>query len=101
MINAGRHRRGVAGPGVQRRMSGSRSSRITTRRSPAAGSNSTAQVYASEKATGDRNRAIAYMLASFGVLEDDPDEVLDVYFRQCSLKVTATDLARMAATAGA
>lgn len=55
-------------------------------------------VYASEKATGNRNRAIAYMLASFGVLEGDPDEVLDVYYRQCSLKVTATDLARMAAT---
>lgn len=55
-------------------------------------------VYASEKATGNRNRAIAYMLASFGVLEGDPDEVLDVYFRQCSVKVTSTDLARMAAT---
>lgn len=55
-------------------------------------------VYASEKATGSRNRAIAYMLESFGVLDGDPDEVLDVYFRQCSVKVTATDLARMAAT---
>lgn len=55
-------------------------------------------VYASEKSTGNRNRAIAYMLASFGVLEDDPDDVLDVYFRQCSLNVTAIDLARMAAT---
>lgn len=55
-------------------------------------------VYASEKATGNRNRAIAYMLASFGVLDDDPDDVLDVYFRQCSLNVTSTDLARMAAT---
>lgn len=54
-------------------------------------------VYRSEKATGDRNRAIAYMLSSFGVL-DEPDEVLDVYFRQCSLKVTSVDLARMAAT---
>jgi glutaminase len=54
-------------------------------------------VYASEHASGSRNRAIAYMLQSFGVL-DDPDDVLDVYFRQCSLKVTATDLARMAAT---
>jgi glutaminase len=54
-------------------------------------------VYASEKASGSRNRAIAYMLQSFGVL-DDPDDVLDVYFRQCSLNVTATDLARMAAT---
>jgi glutaminase len=55
-------------------------------------------VYRSEKATGSRNRAIAYMLESFGVLDDDPDDVLDVYYRQCSLKVTSTDLARMAAT---
>ena len=55
-------------------------------------------VYRSEKATGNRNRAIAYMLTSFGVLDDDPDEVLDVYFRQCSLRVTSVDLARMAAT---
>jgi glutaminase len=55
-------------------------------------------VYASEKATGNRNRAIAYMLASFGVLDGDPDDALDVYFKQCSLKVTSTDLARMAAT---
>ncbi len=55
-------------------------------------------VYRSEKATGNRNRAIAYMLTSFGVLDDDPDDVLDVYFRQCSLRVTSVDLARMAAT---
>jgi glutaminase len=53
------------------------------------------QVYASERATGSRNRAIGYMLQSFGVLDGDPDEVLDVYYRQCSLKVTSTDLARM------
>ncbi len=56
------------------------------------------QVYASEKATGSRNRAIGYMLQSFGVLDDDPDEVLDVYYRQCSLTVTSTDLAKMGAT---
>ncbi len=54
-------------------------------------------VYRSEKATGNRNRAIAYMLTSFGVL-DEPDDVLDVYFRQCSFRVTSVDLARMAAT---
>ncbi len=54
-------------------------------------------VYRSEKATGNRNRAIAYMLTSFGVL-DEPDDVLDVYFRQCSLRVTSVDLARMSAT---
>ena len=56
-------------------------------------------VYRSEKATGNRNRAIAYMLTSFGVLEN-PDDVLDVYFRQCALRVTSVDLARMAATLG-
>ncbi len=55
-------------------------------------------VYRSEKASGSRNRGIAYLLESFGALDTDPDEVLDVYFRQCSLKVTSTDLARMAAT---
>lgn len=56
------------------------------------------EVYTSEKATGSRNRAIAYMLQSFGVLEGDPDDVLDVYVRQCSFKVASTDLARMATT---
>lgn len=57
-----------------------------------------ARVYASEQASGARNRAIGYMLQSFGVLGGDPDEVLDVYYRQCSLKVTSTDLAKMGAT---
>lgn len=55
------------------------------------------EVYRSEHQSGSRNRAIAYMLQSFGVLED-PEEVLDAYFRQCSLRVSTVDLARMAAT---
>ena len=55
-------------------------------------------ICASEKVAGSRNRAIAYMLQSFGVLDGDPDEILDVYVRQCSVKVTTTDLAHMAAT---
>ncbi|WP_159230742.1 glutaminase A [Mycolicibacterium vanbaalenii] len=55
-------------------------------------------VYASEKAAGSRNRAIGYMLQSLGVLADDPDDVLDVYFRQCALRVTSTDLAKIGAT---
>ncbi|MEB3071585.1 glutaminase A [[Mycobacterium] vasticus] len=56
------------------------------------------QVYRSEKTTGSRNRGIAYLLDSFGALACDPDDALDLYIRQCSLKVTSTDLARMAAT---
>ena len=55
-------------------------------------------VYQSERATGSRNRGIAYLLESFGALGADPDDALDLYIRQCSLKVTSTDLARMAAT---
>jgi glutaminase len=55
-------------------------------------------VFASERVTGDRNRAIAYLLHNYGIIKGDVDAVLDVYFRQCSLLVTARDLALMAAT---
>ena len=56
------------------------------------------QVFRSEKATGHRNRAIAYMMLNSGMIERDPNEVLDLYFRQCSVTVTCRDLAMMAAT---
>lgn len=55
-------------------------------------------VYASESATGDRNRAIGYMLRNYAVIQGNVGEVLDAYFRQCSILVTARDLAVMAAT---
>lgn len=37
-------------------------------------------VYRSEKQTGSRNRAMAFLLESCGLLHDDPEEVLDCYF---------------------
>jgi len=55
-------------------------------------------VFASENATGDRNRAIGYLLRNSGVIKEDVRRVLDVYFRQCSVLVTARDAAIMAAT---
>ncbi|MET0317769.1 MAG: glutaminase A, partial [Rhodococcus fascians] len=55
-------------------------------------------VYRSEARTGNRNRAIGYMLRSFDIITDDPDAAVDLYFRQCSIDVTAVDLAMMAAT---
>ena len=55
-------------------------------------------VYRSEHSSGHRNRAIAYMMLNTSMLERDPNEVLDLYFRQCSVKITARDLAIMAAT---
>ena len=55
-------------------------------------------VFRSELATGHRNRAIAYMMLNTAMIRRDPSEVLDLYFRQCSVNVTARDLAIMAAT---
>jgi glutaminase len=55
-------------------------------------------VFQSERTTGDRNRAIAYLLHNHGVLRTGVDAALDVYFRQCSIRATAHDLSVMAAT---
>jgi len=54
-------------------------------------------VYQSEKETGHRNRAISHMLRNFDILESDPDPLLDLYFRQCSIAVDCRDLSVMAA----
>ena len=56
------------------------------------------QVYASESATGHRNRAIGHMLRNFGILTDDPMPVVETYFQQCSILGHCRDLAMMAAT---
>jgi glutaminase len=55
-------------------------------------------VFTSESTTGDRNRAIAYLLRNSGVIRDNVNAVLGVYFRQCAILVTARDIAIMAAT---
>jgi glutaminase len=55
-------------------------------------------VFLSEKSTGNRNRAIAYLMLNFGMVSDRIDETLDLYFQQCSILVNARDLSMMAAT---
>ncbi|MFZ4519964.1 MAG: glutaminase A [Microthrixaceae bacterium] len=55
-------------------------------------------VYASESATNQRNRGIAHLLAGYGRIYADPEETTDLYTRQCSLLVSARDLAVMGAT---
>ena len=59
---------------------------------------STRRVYASESATGDRNRALAHLLKSYGVIDGSVRDAVETYFRQCSVLVTVRDLAVMAAT---
>lgn len=45
-----------------------------------------------ERATGHRNRAVANLLKSFGNLNNDADQVLDAYFRLCSLSMNCEEL---------
>ena len=56
------------------------------------------EVYASASETNFRNRSIAWMLESVGRIYCDPAEATDLYTRQCSLNVSAKDLAIMGAT---
>ncbi|MBX3420206.1 MAG: glutaminase A [Pirellulaceae bacterium] len=55
-------------------------------------------VFASERATGHRNRAIAHLMLNFDMISSRLEETLDLYFQQCSLLVTCHDLAVMGAT---
>lgn len=55
------------------------------------------KVYRSEMDTAFRNLSIGYMLRTVGVLETDPVEIVEGYIRQCAIRVTVKDLARMAA----
>lgn len=53
------------------------------------------EVYKSEKLTGDRNRAMAYLLKNDGFINGDVEEILDLYFKQCSIEIDCVDLARI------
>lgn len=56
------------------------------------------EVLESARATNFRNRSLAWFLQSMGAIWLDPDEAVDLYTMQCSLNVTARDLAVMGAT---
>ena len=55
-------------------------------------------VFLSERATGHRNRAIAYLMLNFGMMSQCVDESLELYFQQCSVLTHALDLATIGAT---
>jgi glutaminase len=56
------------------------------------------EVLASALETNFRNRSIANLLESLGRIYCDPAQATDLYTRQCSLNVSAKDLAVMGAT---
>ncbi len=53
-------------------------------------------VFLSEKATGSKNRALAYMLKAYGMITDRVEDILDCYFKACSIGACCADLARIA-----
>src|SRR5882757_642695 len=55
-------------------------------------------IFMSERTTGHRNRAIAHLMLNFGMVSDKVEESLELYFQQCSVLVTAHDLAVMGAS---
>jgi glutaminase len=56
------------------------------------------EVYASASETNFRNQSIARLLQSYGRIYFDPAQATDLYTKQCSLNVSARDLAVMGAT---
>jgi glutaminase len=56
------------------------------------------EVYKSEAATNAGNKALAMLLAKYDRIYADPFESVDIYTKQCSVGVTAVQLARMGAT---
>jgi glutaminase len=55
-------------------------------------------VFLSEKATGNVNRAMSYLMLNFNMVSDNIEETLDLYFQQCSIRVNAKDIAMLSAT---
>lgn len=53
-------------------------------------------VYRSELANMSRNKSIAYLLESKGIIQSSVEETLDLYTRMCSLSVTARSLSNFA-----
>ena len=53
-------------------------------------------VFRSEQLTGNKNRALAYLLTAYGMISDPVNEILDCYFKACSITVTCRDLAKIA-----
>ena len=55
-------------------------------------------VYKSEAATNTGNKALSMLLAKYDRIYADPFESVDIYTKQCSVGVNASQLARMGAT---
>ena len=55
------------------------------------------KVFHSESATGSQNRALAYMMAANGVIPENVPDILEVYFKTCSLSVNCEEISFLGA----
>lgn len=55
-------------------------------------------IYHAENINGHRNRALAWLLRSFEIIDSDPEPVVQDYFLECSTDITTENLSMMAAT---
>ena len=53
-------------------------------------------VYLSESRTGNKNRALAYLLKAYKLIDCDAEQIVDFYFRACSISASCRDLAKIA-----
>lgn len=53
------------------------------------------KIYCGESETGNKNRAMGYFLKNDGIIEGNVEDALEVYFKQCSIEVTAHTLAKL------
>lgn len=53
------------------------------------------KVYLSETETGNKNRSMGYFLKSENIIVGNVEEVLEIYFKQCSIDVTTKTIARL------
>ena len=55
-------------------------------------------VYRSERESGNKNRALGYMLKAYGLIDGEVEPIVDTYFKACSISANCQELARIAYT---
>lgn len=53
------------------------------------------KIYCGESETGNKNRAMGYFMKNDGIIEGNVEDALEVYFKQCSIEVSAYTLAKL------
>lgn len=52
-------------------------------------------VYRSERDTGDKNRAMAFLMRNEGIIDGEIEPIIENYFKQCAIEVDCVDIANI------